>query len=238
MKKASLILLFNLFFLSSIHAAVIDYCFVASTSLSSVQSHLQTVLSPRDEVIINNSSHCLNVVMNNDFKEELYRKWISRKYQIISSSGFSDKRVAPRVSEQEHCRLEMERITSVDSTTRGGRLSQNSKAYERNFKHSGSQKSSIVLSVGRPGSLRVDDDYLNVICKSQNSSRVFLDIALTGIKSSVSTSVTLDRGQSLNLASIVEDLNDRFRELSLKNGVSLEKTKGQKQYQYYLRVKD
>ena len=238
MKKASLIFLFNFLFLSSIHAVVVDYCFVATTSLQSVQSHLQTVLSPRDEVLINSSSHCLNVVMKNELKEELYRKWISRKYQIISSSGYSNTGIAPRVSEQQHCRLEMERVTTADIKTQGGRLSQNSKAYERNFRHSGSQKSSILLSIGRPGSLRVDDDYLNVICKSQNSSRVFLDISLTGIKSSVSTSVTLERGESLNLASVVEGLNDRFKELSLKNGVSIEKTKGQKQFQYYLRVKD
>ncbi len=236
MKKASLLFLF--IFIQNIYAAVVDYCFLSSTALRTVNTHLQTVLSPQDEVIENHSSHCLNVVMKNDLKEELYRKWISKKFSIISSDHYGSTEVSTRPSELEHCRLEIEKITTIDKNTKSGQLSSTPSALDKKFKHAGVQKSSLLLSVGRPGSLRVDDDYLNVICKSKNSSRMFLDISLSGEKSSISTSVTLERGESLNLASLVEDLNDKHREISLKKGVVLERTKGQKQFEYFLRIKD
>ncbi len=240
MKKASLILFYLLIPHSVVMASVVDYCFSSRTSLSSVRAHLNTVLSPQDEVVENSSSHCLNIVIKNDLKEELYRKWISRKYPIISSDSSATMKSSSINSRtvQEHCRLEVERLTNVDKKTTGVDISKRSGAYERSFKHSGSQRSSLLLGVGRPGSLRVDNDYINVICKSRNASRVFLDISLTGEKSSVSTSVTLNRGQSLDLASIVEDLNNRFRNISLKKGVRVEKIEGKKSYQYYLRIKD
>lgn len=238
MKKASLIFLFILEF--STLGSVVDYCFAPATSLSLVHSHLTMVLSLHDEVIENNSSHCLNVVVKNNFKEELYRKWILRKFKILSTNSstavLSHRSLPPRI--QEHCRLEIEKVSWEKETTRGVDISRRSGVYEKNFKHSGSQKSSLLLGVGISGSLRVNDEYINVICKSRNAYRVFLDIALTGEKSSVATSVTIERGRRVDLASIVEDLNDKFKNISLRKGIRVEKTKGQKMYQYYLRVKE
>ncbi len=235
MKKASLILFILIQFTT--FATVVDYCFEQTTSLSNVHHYLNTVLSPQDEVVENNSAHCLNVVVKNDLKEELYRKWIGRKFKILSSSNSLGYPASTIPQVQEHCRLEVEKISKMDKTTTGVDVSMKTKAYERNFKHSGSQRSNLLLGVGSPGRLRVDDDYINVTCKSRNTSRVFLDISLWGERSSVSTSVTLDKGQTLDLASIVEDLNNRSQSLSLNRGVQVKKTKGQKSYQYFLRIK-
>jgi len=230
-----LIALFFLLCQVTVSAGVVDYCFNFSTSLKSVHQHLNTVLSPQDKVIENDSAHCLNVVVKNNMKEELYRKWINRKFQIISHSR--DSGVNASV-EHEYCRLEVEEASSMESTKRGVSVARNGNIYETNTKGSGLKRSSLVLDMGTPGSLRIDQSYINVTCTSQNKNRVFLDIALTDKDSSVASSVTLERGKTLDLAEIVEDLNNKNRKLSLQKGVKLEKTKGTRTKKYLLRIKD
>ena len=178
--------------------------------------------------------------MKGQHKEELYRKWIARKFKISTTSLNSTLSDDPslRPQRREHCRLEVQRKSKTDSRTFEGSLSKQSKLNERSYKHSGSQVSSLLIAIGKPGSLRVNEDYLNVICKSQNSSRMFLDISLSGVKSSVSTSITLEKGQTINLASIVEDLNDKYQSFSLEKGISIMNRKGKSHYDYFLKIKE
>jgi len=237
---SSTILFYSFLYHTDALADVTDYCFNRSVSLNAVHDHLKVVLSPHDEVIENSSSHCLNVVMKGQHKDELYRKWIAKKFKISTTSLNSTLSDDPalRPQHREHCRLEVQRKSKTDRQTVEASLSKRSKLNERTYKHSGSQVSSLLLGIGKPGSLRVDSDYLNVICKSQNSSRVFLDISLSGVKSSVSTSITLEKGQTINLASIVEDLNDKYERVSLKKGISVMNRKGKKTYDYFLKIKE
>ena len=237
--KSRIIFLFLI--TGSTSGAVVDYCFSHNQSLSTVHQHLKTVLSPQDEVILNESSHCLNVVMKNDYKEELYRKWILKKFSLVNSTRIHQSAMvsnAKPVAQKQHCRLEVERVSHLQRRTTKGSLSKQSVVNQTSIKSNGSQKSSLLLGIGSPGSLRVDDDYINVICKSRNASRVFLDISLTGRNSSVSTSLSIERGQKVNLASIVEDLNNKYKRLSLAQGLEVEETKGSKSFDYFLRIKD
>ena len=98
--------------------------------------------------------------MKGKLKEELYRKWIAKKYKISTSSlnsTISDD-LTLRPQHREHCRLEVQRKSKIDSRTVEGSLSKQSKLNQRTYKHTGGQVSSLLLGIGKPGSLRVETD--------------------------------------------------------------------------------
>lgn len=219
------------------HAALLGYCFDRSVSLSQVQAHIQTVLSPRDQAFPRASNHCLEINAADTSKSDLYYKWISRNFNIAKtySEGGGQAETRPAVV-NEHCRLQLETVESLSRTDREGSLGTKTRLNQTERTGSKSRKSNILIGVGLSGRIRVDNDELMVSCNSRNSNTVFLDISFYGERSSVSTSVRLSVGSPLNLASVVEDLNDKYRELSLNRGITQKKTTGSKSTQYYLSV--
>jgi hypothetical protein len=178
--------------------------------------------------------------LKNSNKEELYRKWISRKYQILNSSISNTRldREDYSGTVNEHCRLELEATTHVIRKDTNASISARSKLGQTDYNTNQVRKTSLLLGVGVPGSIRLDDEVVMATCKSKNETKAFIDFSLMGVHSSLSTSVTLIKGQSIDLGSVVEDLKRENRKISLSKGIQLNKRDGNKSKTFKLRIKD
>lgn len=73
-------------------------------------------------------------------------------------------------------------------------------------------------------------------CKGGNSSMYDIKISLNSENSSLSTEVSVGKGSRVSLGSIVTDLNNKSKDISLTNGIALNETEGTKLYEYWLEV--
>lgn len=75
-----------------------------------------------------------------------------------------------------------------------------------------------------------------VTCKGGNSSMQDIKISLNSPTSSLSTEVSVGKGSRVSLGSIVTDLNNKTKELSIDKGIAVTDTEGTKQFEYWLEV--
>ena len=94
----------------------------------------------------------------------------------------------------------------------------------------------VVVSRGRSANINAYGVDLTVKCTFVRSNTYDADISLTGKDASISTSITLSRGQNVDLGNVINDLSNKEKELNIKNGGTYTKTTGSGSTKYYLTV--
>lgn len=160
-----------------------------------------------------------------------------------------------------HCHLKMIKKSknNSDSTNFGVTTQAHPFAQVHESRSSGEEVSQIVVSRGNSASIQVQTTITlspgviqgNAVLQPQVrvlSSNVFLTcrggdpsmynirISLNSETSSLSTEVSVAKGSRVSLGSIVTDLNNKTKDLSLNNGIAISETEGTKHYDYWLEV--
>jgi hypothetical protein len=166
-------------------------------------------------------------------REELTRKWISRRFTVVDP--FKENQSAASIRGKE-CRLKIERTINSKSKTTNFALGQNGQLNQRDFKNKGTRRTSLLLSSGRRGSIRYNDELIGIRCVRGGQDNYQIEIMVDSDQGGVSTATSLRKGQRLNIGQIVDQNRGRSREANLRNGVSISKTKTESKFNYFLMI--
>jgi hypothetical protein len=209
------------------------YCFESNVSLKAVRSHLSAILSPRDEVFERPSMNCIEVTISST-REELFETWIYKRFKpirIYRTDGVVENNQT--MGQMPMCRMTVERVSRSDSSIDDVSVGSHNKLKNTRSKSNGVSQSSLLLTSGVRGRLRMDDQEVFVTCHVFGTN-YRVELSLDSSNSSLSTSVNTTKGSRLNIGQMVEDLNNRSRNIDIKKGVNYQKQKGRAVSDYFL----
>jgi|GEM_PF-4439826 len=224
-----------------VNKSTYGFCFKRPTSLQQVQSALGGFALPNDQLEM--MGNCVEALLS-ESRAELYEKLLSANLGLSdtykSSRGTNNQGQITTLtggsSNQGHCRLEYEKKRNKEHHQRTIGIGKNGNFRDREENLEGNERSQILLSLGKPGSLRVDDISLDVVCTGGNSGNFTLNFSLSGRQSGISTSVEVGLGQVVNIGGIAKDLSGKDRTIDINRGFEHNKSSGKDNFEYYLKV--
>lgn len=234
-KKVTLIfpykfLLLALFISQSSQAR--NYCFSKTVNLSEVRKDLSVILIGESSISSGNGPNCLYVRASGT-QGMIVDKFLHKNYWIVSK----DRNDSISANIQQ-CIIEVETKSKKESNSRLFDLKGRRIKAKDNFDHSkGSSISSLVVSSGRRGTLSLDGNEIQVSCIARGNS-FDLDFYLQKSPGNfVSSSITVQKNQKVNIGGVVKDLEAKGRKLSIKPSVDLNKNSGKKRMDYFISVR-
>lgn len=225
------ILLFSL--ISKSTFGLETFCFSRATSLKAVKAHIKILASSKDQIYINERKHCVELVTSSS-KNELFNKWIRKKFKVVSSSEKDQIQV---MANSRNCRLQVERQMAEESNEKEFSVGQRTALKESETSVSGKSVSSLLLRVGTVGHIKVNDQRVSLGCQSVSGNSYRVRISLESDSMGLGTEVIVMAGAKTNLGSVVENLNRKRTSKGVPSGVSMKKNSGQINFDYYLMAK-
>ena len=208
-----IISLFILIFSSSARSDedLLSYCFESQVSLSEVKRELDFLLLPREKVAFRPKDSCIDIVTSSD-RGKLLEKFLRKRYTVLSETSSSGSEVSPMM---EQCRLEFKTTKQRQVDTKNaalGRLNQVNAGANSQAEVSTSQ---ILLGLGKPGSLDVGGQSLEVECRKGASGYYQLIFKKTGAGNSIQSEASIRAGEVLNVGSIAKEINEKNKNIGL-----------------------
>ena len=111
------------------------------------------------------------------------------------------------------CNLEVETISNKRSRSRVGGVGQNQVYANEGFSQGSSRSvSQIIVSSGKTASITGGESNIQVKCTVLNNNSYRLKLSSSGVGNSVQTTVSLNRGQKLEIGSILQNANNNARQ--------------------------
>jgi len=228
------LLLVSLFFSFSISAkSLTGFCFEKNVSLRTVKSYLQPILAKSDKVFERQSMNCIEVALDAS-RKDLFETWIYRRFKpsrIYTSNGVVEKKQA--MGQMPMCRMMVEKTNRSDSTIDEVSAGSKNRLKRTQNTSTGVSRSSLVLTSGIAGRISMNDQQVLVTCHVFGSS-YRVELALESGNSALSTSVNTSKGSRINIGQMVEDLNNRSRNIDINKGIGYQKGKGSSISDYFL----
>lgn len=216
---------------------LIGFCFNANVNLSSVKSYLGPILARGDRVYSRGIMNCVEIPKA-ESRFALFEKWLNRRYRIKSSyvgSGKSYQQTATN-HVKANCKILIRKETKGQSTSNDISIQKNGRLSQTVTNSSGGVSSRLLLGTGKKGHIRVNSQRVGLVCTKKGADNYEIDVSLEARSGSVSTSVQVSRGNRINIGQVVEDLNNRSRNLDINRGANFKNTKGQTTHNYYLSI--
>lgn len=228
--------------------SIIRFCFKSEGLRRAAMSELPTFLLKGEEILNTSVNYC-NDIISTKKRVDFLSQFIGTRY-----GGFTE--VVNK--EGKTCRLVIHKVGTENKKTRKFKFNKKPGAREETSTKTINERSSLVLTSGKKGSLTFDQQKLEVKCVLIGQSNYDLEFSMTYIPKTTSaltsngelvkvsdgkpsntteitTSVQLTKGQKLDIGGVVKDLNDKSRTLSL-TGIDYSKTTGQAQTKIYLSI--
>ncbi|MDD4973215.1 MAG: hypothetical protein PHY93_02640 [Bacteriovorax sp.] len=187
-----------------------------------VYKSLKILLLPRDIVEFRDEDSCIDIVTSLD-RGKLFEKYLSKRYSLKRDAGVSDRIEAEKLPLNENdCRLDLKttKKTKIDTS--------NFKIGEKNVLNKGETANrsvnimELLLGAGINGEIGIGEENLKVICQPFGSDSANLIFSYSEIKKTivnsqvlVSSQVIVKKGEWLNIASVLKDLNDKTKTLGI-----------------------
>jgi hypothetical protein len=236
--KLSIILLsiFTISITSSVVAeeVVVGFCFRPSVSLDRVVFGLKDFLVAKDRVHKRPSQNCIDVETTK-IREDLINKVVRSKFSVVQS--FSSGRGNNVV--KENCKIDVVSTGRSNTNTFSVNAGRKTNVQKSETQAQGKSTSKLLLGAGRSGRISIDGEVVSIKCLPLGGDRFEIEVFIQSKfkNSQISTSVSVVRNQPLDLGQLVEELNQKDRNLSINSGIQYKKSKGTstKDYQLILR---
>lgn len=237
--RASNLFFFIALFLASFEALAStsfnSFCFENSVDLKDVQRSIGFLLLPRDVVELRNADHCIDISVSPD-RVKLFEKYLSGRYNLKAEVGASTNS-GTEVLENTSCKLNLKTTTQNKLKANTFKFGEKKVLNTTESSSSNVTQMEMLLGAGLPGEIEAGTARLKVICSlinEDNANLVFSFIDKT--KTSVSTEVRVRKGEWLNIASVVKDLNDKIKTLGIPQ-TEISDTSGKNETVYELQLK-
>lgn len=217
------------------------YCFPATTSLAQAKRTLSAILHPKDKIYLRESMNCLEVDMQGN-RQSLYETLLNQKFKLervyhnSESSSSTHSIVSGSSTKAEPCLFVVKKESKGDAQTDSfslGKKTALQRLEENSFNVTESQ---LLVDSGASGLIQVDGQSVKLTCL-RFRSKIRVKVELADSKGRIATSVTVKSNKEIDLGSIVNNLNDKNRDINLRKGISRSKSKGKLTSKYSLRVR-
>lgn len=221
------IALFFLLLIPKIHAGF-SFCFERRNSLEDIKSYMQKIASPKDQIYLREKDHCLDIE-SSEIKEPLFRQWAQKRYRLVTSSTT----VQPS---SKMCRLKLtQEGSALEDKTQVSLTRKQALLRKAELSKRSSRVRTLLVQSGKEASLRVDDSKLQIKCYWRNATTYETVFSLESLKNSISSSLTLRKGQRIELGDVVDDLNQKDNSASL-SGIKHQKNTRDSKISYWLEI--
>lgn len=205
----SLILLFSTSVWSN--DDLLSYCFARNVSLQEVKRELNDLLLPREKVIFRTVDSCIDIVTSSD-RGKLLEKFLRKRYTLVTETSMMEMEDSKVL---EHCRLEFKSTTKKLVDAKNVVIGS-----AKEFKSSGNSlteisTSQILLGLGKPGSLDVGGQSLEVECRKGAIGYYQLLFKYAGALDHIQSEASLRAGEVLNVGSIAKEMNEKNKNIGM-----------------------
>jgi len=207
-----------------------SFCFERNVSLSQVEGAIIFLKKADDKIQKNETDHCLEISADTK-RLPLFSKLINRRFQVIGGDQVE-------VTTKQHCKitLEIKRKKKVDG--KNFQLGEWTAAKVSNISEDEISTSDLVLMYGKSGSLSVTPRELQVECVKTHSGHFNLVFYFEEKnKSKLSTEVQINSGESLDIGTVTNQLNQKEKTLGIPQTTISEQV-GNEETRYFLKVVD
>lgn len=132
------------------------------------------------------------------------------------------------------CRLNVERITTLDQQTKSYALGKKTKLQHKNQVTEEREVQQLLMTPGYPSKISVDDSTLVLKCTLTSSNMMNVEIGLDSANSSLSTSLSIGPGSRIELGSIIKDLKGSDQNIDSSTGIEISNSRGKRRIQTFL----
>lgn len=184
------------------------------------------LLLPTEKILVRNNEECFDIIIVGSYRKDIFDKLLARRYQLsVSDVNFQ--------KEEEHCQIEF--ITSIKSekNTKNVAIGAFTKAAQTIESTKNKTSQSLMVKSSYPARLKIADNDLSLKCEKLSGDRYLLSISHVHQKGMVETTLQMNRGITVNLAEIVQELNNKKSTLGIPQSEWL-KTEGLEHSSYEL----
>ncbi len=180
-------------------------CFDPSVNLKSVQDSLKLLLLPRDTVVARLEQNCLDIVTSPD-RAKLLEKFLRKRYDLKSETGLVQ-------NQEQTCLIGFRSTKKRKSSAETLKVGSKNLISSTQISQDESSTMDLLLGEGKTGELEAGDKKLALNC------RVFGDKANLTFsfaqknKGAVNSEVLVTKGEWINIASVIRDLNEKTKTL-------------------------
>lgn len=195
---------------------------------------MEFLLLPRERVFMRSKDHCFDIVTSSD-RAKLLEKFLRKRYTLVEEVSIETS--GSEIIQDQHCRLEfiVTRQKKVESKNLQVGMSNTVSSGEKTAQEVST--SELLLGLGKPGALDLEGKSLSVECRKGATGIYQLIFSFSELyRSKVSSEVSLKQGESLDIAQVTKELNEKNKTLGLPV-TSYNETEGQEVTKYELKIK-
>lgn len=209
-----------------------SYCFGNDVNLEEVHQFLTILLLPKDNVELKDESHCLEVTASPE-RGKLFLKHLSKKYEL-KSDGANVISNRTKMKKAQDCRLDLKVTKKIKTTANNVKVDEKNSLKNSEVINGSVSIMELLLGAGKPGDIEVGDEKLKLICLlNENESA---QLIFSHASPAINSQVTIQKGEWINLASIIKDLNEKSQ-TTQTNQVEINKASEKTEILYELQFK-
>jgi hypothetical protein len=213
-----------------------SFCFNTSTNLKEASDSLSFLLIPKEKIFIRSKDHCFDVLTSTD-RTKLLDKFLHKRYNLLSDSNASIIEKVPETLQMQHCQLELITKRKKEATTSEFKIGTQNNASGTANSVQEYTNAQILLGIGKPGTLELEGKSLYVECTKGAAGSFNLVFSYSEMyRAKVTSVVSLKENETLQIAQITNDLNQKSKTLGLPESLYTD-TEGQENISYELKVR-
>lgn len=173
--------------------------------MRNVRSSLDILLLPKDIITLDPTENCLDIITSGD-RGKLFEKYLSKRYDL--------KRGTKEIVPDCHLELKTTKKSKFQSTTL--QIGEKNALSKTDSTSDSVSSMNFLIGSGFSGELEVEPRKLKVTCQligTESASLVFSFSEKNSV--SASSQVQVKKGEWLNIASVVKDLNDKTQTIGM-----------------------
>ncbi len=209
-----------------------SYCFEKTVNLKNAKNSIDFLLLPNDVVDFQTDENCIDITVSPD-RGKLFEKYLSKRYALLSTSR---KGEVSSVVDSANCVLDFKTTTKTNSEGNTVKLGQKNSANKASSTFINESTMQILLSSGLQGELEVGTQKLKIMCRliGESTANLIFSFADVG-HGSVKTEILVKRGEWLNIASVVKELNENNKNLGIPQ-TDINELNGKTEIRYELKL--
>jgi hypothetical protein len=214
-----------------------SFCFKRPINLVEAQKNLEFLLLPHEQIYLRTKDYCIDVNTSTD-RAKLLEKFLRKSYTLVEETRIRRPLVEGSLNNQ-NCQLELKttKKKKVENTDAQVGIKNGIAISSGVETASEVSTSEILLGLGKPGFLEMDGHSLYVECSGGGRGIYQLVFSYSELyRSKVSSEVTVKQGESVQIAQITNDLNNKSKMLGLPESIYQEAA-GSENINYELQIK-